>query len=49
MRSARKEIKGLDRINMVAREQHSDVTCLSGGITGQINNARWSNFEEAIN
>ena len=49
MRSAREEIKGFYRLDLVFFEKEFNVASLGRGIAGQINNFDGFDFQEFVN
>ena len=49
MGSAWEKVEGLKGIEVVMRGEKSKVAGLSGGVTREIDNGDWVNFNEAMN
>ena len=49
MGSAREKVEGLEGIEVIMRCKKGKVTGLGGGVTREIDNGDWVNFNEAMN
>ena len=48
MGSAREKVESLERIEMIMRSEKSKVAGLGGGITREVDDGNWVNFDEAV-